>query len=159
MKARIKSNDRMSNAGLHRSGGKGSPFSRWSLQNLATGNYINLYDITKSNEAIRGDCTLDIEADLEAGRYLLATGRGRDRIEQEICVGDAAESLQDRIDDVMGRLPRLDGSKRQVKWAEDIRRQWVREHIDDQAEIDAVLQLTDAGTVIDYRDRYPSEAI
>ena len=87
MKARITSTAKMSNAGLHRSGGKSSPFSRWSLKSLRTGEFVNLYQITKDNDALRGDRMLDIEADLEPGRYVLATGRDSDRIEQIIEVG------------------------------------------------------------------------
>jgi hypothetical protein len=87
MKTKITSADRLSTAALHRSGGLDSPHSRWSLRDAATGAYVDLYAITRDNDALRGNRILDIEADIPEGIYILAAGKGRDRIKQTIIVG------------------------------------------------------------------------
>jgi hypothetical protein len=167
VKTKITSSDRLSNAGLHRSGGLGSPQSRWSLRNAATGEYVNLYEITKDNDALRGDRTLDIEADLPEGIYILATGKDSDRIEQTITVGASAIDEGAAMAAALKSLPRLNGvSRKQTDYADTIRKGWVKEigasklSAERKADEYAALgKITSARAILDNKDRWPSDAL
>lgn len=149
MKTRIQSTDRMSNAGLHRSGGLSSPASRWSLKNIKTGEYVKI-----GNH--RGDETLDIEIDLEPGRYVLTAGRGRDSITQWVNVGEEAQAevaaklaRKEAMTAQAATMATLRGTDKQVAWAERIRRGLIERYEDDPEEMEALSQITDASLIID----------
>lgn len=164
---KIQTTKKLSNAGLHRSGGLGSPASRWSLRNNATGEYVNLYTITGSNDAIRADRHLDIEIDLPDGVYTLAAGRDSDRIEKTITVGAAAGDEIEAMKDALRSLPRLEGaSSKQTDYADKVRRAWAKEVAasklspERKAEEYAALgTLTSARAILDNKDRWPSDAL
>jgi len=82
-KMRIKSSDRMSNSGFHRSGGKGSGrgsgAAYWWLR--GPDGFVEL------PERVRGDDYLEIEIELSPGEYVLGVGRGKDAIRENIKVG------------------------------------------------------------------------
>lgn len=77
MTTTIKSSDRLSNAGYHRSGK-----SRWWLRSTATstGGFVRIPDV-------RGDEVFEATIDLAPGEYVLGTGKGRDAIRDTIVVG------------------------------------------------------------------------
>lgn len=167
MITKITSKSCMSNAGLHRSGGNGSPQSRWSLRNLATGEYLNMYALAGSNDAIRGDVMLDIEADLPEGTYILATGKDGDRIEQTITVGDAAAALAATMEAARKSLPKLTGvSRKQTDYADTVRKGWIKEvaasKLSDERKAEeyaALAKLTSARAILDKKDNWPTDAL
>lgn len=87
MKITISSDgQRMSNGGFHRVGGLGAAGRdhgphMWWLR--GPGGFVDV-------ASVRGDYVFEAEIDLEPGRYVLGTGRGRDRIRVEITVEDVS---------------------------------------------------------------------
>ncbi len=121
-----------------------------------------MYAIAESNDAIRGDVMLDIEADLPEGVYVLATGRGDDRIEQIITVGAVAHDPAATLAAALKALPKLKAaSGRQADYADSIRRGWAKDYAirGKMDEIAALQQLTSARAILDNKDRDASDAL
>ncbi len=155
MKIQITSRTSLSNSGLHRSGGLGSPYSRWSLRNEATGAYVAI-------GSHRGDKTLVIEIDLEDGTYTLATGRDGDRIEQTVAVGEAAAKNQAALAELVRAMQKIVGvSRSQTDYAARVRLDWAKSAIakGDKIEIAALKELTSARAILDHKDGYASDAL
>jgi hypothetical protein len=87
---RIKSSNSMSNAGLHRSGGLGSPQSRWWLRS-EDGEFVTI-------PSVRGDQIFDEYVEVPPGRYTLGTGKGDDAIREVVVVGEAKPATAPAID-------------------------------------------------------------
>lgn len=66
MLIRLRSNSCMSNTSFHKRAFGGQKY--WWLRSVDTGDFVYL------GEKYRGDRKLDIEIDLQSGRYLLGTG-------------------------------------------------------------------------------------
>lgn len=79
---RVYSGDRLSNSGFRRCGGPGSGSARWWVRGER-----GFADIP----SVRGDERFDEMMDLEAGDYMLGTGRGKDAIREPFRVTEAGE--------------------------------------------------------------------